>query len=92
MHRQYTREGEGKRKAKNAGSARRTPEVDPKSTKPGKRAPWTIVFFAPSPPAPPSSVPNKMDGLPSFFRVQKERGFCCPNLDSKLLWIACPVG
>ena len=36
------------------------------------------------PPAPSSSVANKMDGLSSFFRLQKERGFRCPILDTKL--------
>ena len=54
--------------------SRRTPEMDPSSTEPGKRADWTIVFLAPfPPPAPPPSVANKMDGLPSFFRMDRER-------------------
>ena len=51
---------------------RRTPEVDPSGTKPEKRTDWTIVFFAPFPPAPPPLVANKRDGLCSFFRTEKE--------------------
>ena len=52
--------------------------MDPGNTKPRKRADWTRVFFAlfltrRYPPAPPSSVANKMDGLPSFFFGSKKR-------------------